>query len=308
MRGWVGLLALPWLLIGLTANHKESNREEEQLVGPVRSMSSETTMRLLDLELDEPDSGRDARKQDLIAYDAKGNETERSIYDDYGFPVGKQVYKRDSGGHLLESVLSDPKGTALGRDVYVYAVGRLSETVHYDGRGKVELREANSYGEDGRLRETAYSVDNKTVGKTVYRHDSAGRRSETIYLLPDGSKAIAPIGPCLNAHRVTFTYDEKGRPRAAVSYEPSGAMKKSWLYAYDDKGQISEEKLEDSYGRTTRTHAYEYDSKGNWIKRTTTSIELPNPDRMSARDRKLFPGLMEPRKVRTTITRSIAYY
>ncbi|HYI39515.1 MAG TPA: hypothetical protein VE053_04265 [Allosphingosinicella sp.] len=308
MRRLFKVLTVPLLLIGLTAAHKEPNREEEGLLGPVRSVSSQMTHRLLGLDLGEPETKDRPQQQDLVVYDPKGNEAERTIYDDYGFLVGKQVSKRDSDGHPVESILSDPKGAVMARYAYVYAGGRLAETVHYDREGKVQLREVNSFGDQARLSEVTYRTASKAVGKTVYRYDSAGRRSETLYFMPDGSKAIAPIGPCLGAHRVTFTYDEKGRPHEAVSYEPNGAMKKSWLYAYNDKGLASEEKLEDSYGHTTNTHVYEYDLRGNWIKRTTAMIQRPKIDRMSAEDRKQYPGLMEPREARTTIERTIAYY
>lgn len=302
------VLTIPLLLVGLTAAHKESNREEEDLLGPVRSVSSQMTSRLMGLDLGEPESEGRPQQQDLVVYDARGNEAERTIYDDYGFLVGRQVTKRDPDGHRVESVLFDPKGAVMARYVYVYTDGKLAETVHYDREGKVGLREVSHYGEQARLSEVTYRTASKAVGKTVYRYDPAGRRSETIYFMPDGSKAIAPIGPCLGAHRVTFTYDEKGRPHEAVSYEPNGVMKKSWLYAYNDKGLMSEEKLEDSYGHSTNTHVYEFDSRGNWIKRTTTKIRRPKIDRMSPEDRKQYPGLMKTSEARMKIARTITYH
>lgn len=308
MRGYLRFLGLPLLLVGLTAAHQKSNREEEDLLGPVRSVSSQMTHRLLEMDLGEPETKDRPQRQDLVVYDRQGNEAERTIYDDYGFLVGRQVARRDPDGHLVESILSDPKGTVMARYAYVHADGKLAETVHYDRQGKVELREINSFGEQSRLSETTYRTAGISVGKTVYRYDSAGRRSETAFFMPDGAKAIAPIGPCLGAHRITFTYDEQGRPREAVSYEPSGVMKKSWLYAYNDKGLVSEEKLEDSYDHTTNTHVYEFDPRGNWIRRTTTMIRRPKIDRLSAEDRKAYPGLMEPTKARTTIERAITYH
>lgn len=302
------VLGIPLLLIGLTAAHKESSREEENLVGPVRSVSSQVTHRLRGVDLGEAESEGRPQQQDLVVYDASGNDVERTAHDDHGFPVGRQVNKRDPNGHLVETILSDPKGAHVGRYEYVYKDGKLAEVVHYGRDGKVFLREVNRYGEEARLTEVTYLAGSKAVGKTVYRYDSGGRPSETAFFMPNGSKAIAPIGPCLGAHRIGFTYDGKGRPHEAVSYEPSGATKKSWLYAYNDKGLTSEEKLEDSYDHTTKTHAYEHDSRGNWIKRTTTTIRRPKADRLSAEDRKQFPGLMEPSEERMTLTRTITYY
>lgn len=308
MEGLFRVLAFPFLLIGLTAAHEKSSREEEELLGPVRSVSSQMTHRLMGLDTAGSESEGRPQQKDLVVYDAQGNDVERTAHDDHGFPVGRQVNKRDPNGHLVETILSDPKGALVGRYVHVYANGKVVETVHYDREGKVFLREVNSYGEQARLSEVSYHIESKAVGKTVYRYDSAGRRSETSFFMPDGSKAVAPIGPCLGAHRVTFAYDEKGRPHEAVSYQPNGVMKKSWRYAYNDRGLMSEEKLEDSYDHTTNTHVYEFDSRGNWIKRTTTMIRRPKPDRLSAEDKKQYPELMMPSEARVTITRAISYY
>ncbi|HEX9964039.1 MAG TPA: hypothetical protein VGB04_03550 [Allosphingosinicella sp.] len=302
------VMAVPLLLIGLTAAHEKSNREEEDLLGPVRSVSTQMSSRLMGVGPGEPEAEGRPQQQDLAVYDARGNAVERTVHDDHGFPVGTEVNKRDPDGHLVETILSDPKGALVGRYVHVYVGGKVAETVHYDREGKVFLREVNSYGEQARLREVTYRTGSKAVGKTVYRYDSAGRRSETTFYMPDGSKAIAPIGPCLGAHRITFTYDNKGRPHEAVSYEPNGAMKKSWVYGYNDKGLLSEEKLEDSYDHTTKTHVYKYDSRGNWIKRTSTVIRRPKADRLSAEERKQYPGLMATSEKRVTIGRTITYH
>lgn len=308
MGGLLRVLTFPFLLIGLTAAHEKSSREEEDLLGPVRSVSSQTTHRLMGLDTAGSESEGRPQQKDLVVYDAQGNDVERIVHDDHGFPVGRQVNKRDPNGHLVETILSDPKGALVGRYVNVHADGKVAETVHYDREGKVFLREVNSYDEQARLSEVIYRAGAKSLGKTIYRYDSAGRRSETLFFMPDGSKAIAPIGPCLGAHRITFTYDEKGRAHEAVSYEPNGAMKKSWAYAYNDKGLMSEEKLEDSYDYTTNTHIYEFDSRGNWTKRTTTMIRRPKPERLSAEEKKQYPGLMEPSEARVTIARAISYY
>lgn len=304
MRRFFTVLALPLLWFGLTAAHKASDREDEELLGAVRSISSQIVTKFA---FDPNYPGR-PQQQDLVSYDTRGNEAERTIYDDYGFLAGRQVNKRDSNGHAVESILSDPKGAVMERVVRTYSGGKLAETIRYDGKGKVSLREVNSYDENGRLAEETYYEGDKAAAKTVYRYDEAGRGSETAFFMADGSKAIAPIGPCLGAHRMTFTYDSKGRPYKVVSYEPNGRVKKSWLYAYNDKGLMSEEKLEDSYDHTTNTHLYEYDSRGNWIKRMTTTIRRPKPDRLSPEEKKQYPGLLEPSEARTTIARTITYH
>lgn len=310
MQRSFAVLALPFLLFGLTAAHKESNREAEGLLGPVRSESSQ----LLRLSSGESEKKGRPQQQDLVSYDAQGNEVERTIYDDYGFLRGRQVSKRDRNGHLLERIMSDTDGAVMERQVYVYSDGKLTETIHHDAKGAVELREVNRYDENGRLSEVAYYEGQKKVAKTVYRYDEAGQGSEAVFYMADGSKAIAPIGPCLGAHRMTYSYDSKGRSHKVVAYEPDGTMQKSWLYAYNDKGLMSEVKLEDEYSHTTQVHTYEYDSRGNWTKRISTIDDQRKPrepDELSRLvssldgDDAAFTGSYRSRMI---ISRKIVYY
>jgi YD repeat-containing protein len=287
-------IALPLLLFGLTAAQKVPDRDAEDLLGPVRSVNSRITTYLAG---DSNQQGH-ARQLDLVSYDDEGNEAERTIYDDYGFLGGRQVNKRDSDGHLIESILSDPEGAVMERVVYAYSDGKLAETVHYDGKGEVLLREVDSYDGQGRLSEVIYHAGNEGAAKTVYRYDEEGRGSEAAFFLADGSRAVATIGPCLGAHRMTYSYDERGRSHKVVAYEPDGKMKKSWLYAYNDKGQMAEEKQEDDWSSTTSVYAYEYDAQGNWIERTAT-VTVQLKDKADE---------IGPDRSRTIYSRKIAYY
>jgi len=300
-------LSLPLLLFGLAAAHKPSDREDEQLLGPVRSVNSQTTMSLEG----EPKTSKGLTRQlDLVAYDDRGNEAERTIYDDYGFLRGRHVNKRDPDGHLVEGIMSDPKGAVLGREVYVYSGGKLAETVSYDGKGEVGLREVRAYDERGQLSEVTYYEGTKAFGKTVYRYDGEGRGSEMVFYLADGSKAVAPIGPCLGAHRMTYSYDEKGRSQKVVAYETNGKMKKSWFYAYNDRGLMAEEKVESDGSYATSVYAYEYDKRGNWTRRTETETTLHKPGQFRIlRDLGYDePDEMPPSRARIIYSRKIAYY
>ena len=170
-------LSLTLLLFTPAGAQKKSDREEENLLGAVRSVSSQTTD-FVDGKLQE--KGR-PRRLDVVTYDPKGNETERTIYDDYGFLVGKEVHTHDAHGNLMESVLSDPKGAVIGRRTYAYDNGKLTQVVSYDGKGNVGLKQVDSYGENGRLREETHYDPKKAVGKTIYKHDEKGNVSEAAF-------------------------------------------------------------------------------------------------------------------------------
>lgn len=285
-------LALALLLFNSTGAQKKPDRENENLLGAVRSVRSQMTD-YIGRNLQE--QGR-TKQLDMVIYDAKGNEVERTIYDDYGFLVGKEAYSYDAGGNLIESVSSDDKGVVMERRVYTYDKGKLTQVVSYDGKGNARLKQVNSYGENGRLREETYYDPKKAAGRTVYKYDEKGNISEVAFYLANGSKAVAPIGPCLGAHRVTYSYDEKGRPIKVVAYEPNGELKKSWQYSYNPQGQIAEDIRESAWSHTRLVYTYEYDSHGNWIKQIAT---VNDQSKLSQ---------MEPHERKTIISRVIEYY
>jgi hypothetical protein len=294
------VLALPLLLFGLTAAKGVPDKERENLVGPVHSVSPRMTQ-----YYDGEGEGKGtARQLDVVTYDSRGNESERTIYDDYGFLVGKLIVTRDADGIISGSILTDPKRKVLERQVYVYADGRLREIVHHDSEDAIGLREVSTYGDDGLLREVTYYEVNDVVGREVHGYDAHGRGSEVAYFLPDGSKAIAPIGPCLGAHRMTYQYDEKGRSARVVAYEPDGTLKKSWQYTYNTKGDMAEELNEDSYSHASWTYSYEYDSLGNWTRRIAIIKEQPKPQESASGEL----GRMEPPERRMIHNRKITYY
>lgn len=286
------VLTLSLLLFNLAGAQKKLDRENENLLGAVRSVRSQQTD-YLDGNLHK--QGR-TRQLDMVIYDAKGNEAERTIYDDYGFLVGNEVHTHDANGNLIESILSDDKGVVMERRVYTYDKGKLTQIIIYDGKGNAGLKQVNSYNEDDQLREETYYDPNKAAGKTVYKYDERGNISEVAFYLASGSKAVAPIGPCLDAHRVTYSYDEKGRPLKVVAYKTNGELKRSWQYSYNPKGQIAEDIREDVWSRTTFVYAYEYDSHGNWIKQIATVNDQSKLSQMG------------PDEWKTMITREIAYY
>ena len=298
MPGLFTALALPLLLFSLSATQKGPDREGANLLDAVRSVRSQMT------EYSDADSQSRTRQMDLVAYDSKGNEVERTIYDDYGFLVGRQVHARDADGNLVESVLSDPKGAVMERQVYAYAGGKLAEVVGDDGKGNVGLREVSAHDGDGRLREVTYFAGKRAVGRTAYSYDGKGRVSETAFYLADGAKAVAPVGPCLGAHRMVSTYDEMDRPLKVVAYDPDGTLGRSWQYSYDRNGQMVEDIREDAWSRTTFAYTYEYDSRGNWIKQIAVVSDRRKSDGLAPDDN----DRMAPLQRKIITSREIAYY
>ena len=285
------VLTLVLLLINL-AVAQNADREKEGLLGAVHSVRSQTADYLDD---NSKEKGR-TKQLDTVTYDPNGNESERIIYDDYGFLVGKEVHTHDAKNNLIESILSDPKGVVMERTTYTHDNGKLVQIITYDGKGRAVLRQVNSHDAQGRIRDETYYDPKNAIGKTTYEYNEKGNISEVGFYLASGSKAVAPIGPCLGAHKVIYSYDGKGKPNKVVAYEPGGEMKKSWTYIYNPKGQVAEDIRESVWSSTKFIFTYEYDSKGNWIKRTATVSDQTKLSDTGAHQRK------------TVTSREITYY
>ncbi len=245
---------------------KKSDKDNEELLGPVKSVHSELT-RFSDMNLKEAPP---AKQMDLVVYDTNGREIERTIYDDYGFLVGKVLHTHDANGNLIESVMSDEKGSLSERRVYTYTDGRLTQLVGYDASGAESFKQVNAYDDNSRVREETLFVEGKAIGKTVYKYNPKGNRSEAAFYTADGAKADATIGPCMGAHRMTYTYDRTGKPILIVAFETDGKRQRSWRYSYDPKGQLAKDVRDSVWSLKTFVYSYEYDSHGNWIKQIGT--------------------------------------
>ena len=158
-----------------------------------------------------------------------------------------------------------------------------------------------SYDDKARLSAETYYDSGEPVAKTVYKYDGLDKPAEIAFFMADGSKATAPVGPCLGAHRVTFSYDQKGKTIGQDAFETDGSQKRGYRWKYDGKGNIAEYFTETSGHSVNFVYRYEFDAKGNWIKRiaTGTSIE---------KGLTVFGKPAVP-YVRSTVTkREIAYY
>ena len=250
---------------------QKTDRESQNLLGPVKSVSAE--------RIDPADDsggvkgpGR-RRPLDAVTFDERGREVGRVIYDDYGFLVGTQSNTYDAEGRLAESSLKAEEEERRSREVYRYDAGsRLVEKLSYEGGGPEALSESFSYDARGRVGEVALSFRGKPAGKTTFRYDAAGRVSGVAFYTAGGKPALAPVGPCFGVHRLAYWYDARGRVAGERAFEPDNSLKRKTVYAYDDKGNVREESRTDAYGSTTFRHAYEYDERGNWTKRETRIV------------------------------------
>lgn len=288
----LSILTITFLLFISANAQQKTDREKANLSGMVKTVRSER----VDYLGGKLQGKGQTKKLDMVTYDRNGNEVERIIYDDYGFLVGKEVRTFDAKGSLAESVLSDEKGAVIERRVHTFDNGKLVQIITYDAKDNVFLKQVNSYDADKRLKEETYFTPKIAVGKTVYKYNEKGDVSEVAFYLADGSKAVAPIGPCLGAHKVIYVYNDNNKPSKVVAYEPDGEVKKSWQYSYNSKGLLAKDTRESAWSNLKFVYTYEYDSQGNWIKQTARAVS----------ESKL--SQIEPSERTTVISREIAYY
>lgn len=283
--------------VGVSQTQK-TDREYAGLKGLVKSTHSKTADYVGDKIKRESLMKTDG---DLIVYDELGREMDRKPTSDFGEAMGKMSRTFDKAGFLAEYKWVGLKGDLIKKEVYSYSDAKLLQTLTYNGSLKLVEKTANVYDFRGRLETENYYDPVKLVAKTIYKYDDKGDLVETAFFMADGSKATAPVGPCLGAHRVTSVYGERGLVIGQAVFEANGTKKRSFQWTYDDKGNIAQYFSESQGSTVNFKHNYEFDSHGNWTKRISTGSSL-------VKGLDVFGQTPTP-YVRTTVTtRQISYH
>lgn len=209
--------------------------------------------------------------RDTVTYDVNGNEIERVMISDFGELIGKQIQKFDTAGLIQETVFSDAKGNIKERSMYEFTADKLTQVLTYDSKNILREKTARKYNASGEFVEEVYFDPTLERAKTIFKYDEKGNAIEMAFFMRDGQKAIAPVGPCLGGHRVTFTYDKNNRPITKTVFDAKENIKKTWAYSYDSNGNIIVYTVKSGSNVTKISYTYEYDGKGNWTKQTAVT-------------------------------------
>ena len=259
---------------GTTAQVRQTDRDKANLFGPVRSVTSTST----EFTGDKIEGKGFSRKPpESVSYDEAGNELEEQMVSDFGEQMGKTLNKFDTDHRLLESRWLDPNGKVVRKDVFTYTDGRLKEITTFDDNNVLREKTVHVYDEKARLIEEVYYDPAKPVAQTVYKYIQRGTQpAETAFFLIDGRRATAPVGPCLGAHRITSSFDEKGRVLTQDVFEDTGALKKEYRWTYDDRSNVTTYTSKSPSSTVTFVYSYEFDAKGNWIKQIARGTSKEN--------------------------------
>lgn len=232
MTRFLGMLVLCLLLSGTVSPQPKTDLERERFRESVHLVTAESS-ESIHLEGRE-EKGRN-KKLDSLTFDSQGHLIERVIYDDYGFLVGRERYSHDVAGRLITAGLYDSKGRRQEKRSFIYQQNHLQEILTYGGTGQATLRQVNIYDRKGRLQDEVYYDPTNVIGKTSYKTDERGNAIAAAFFQPNGSKAVAPLGPCFSVHEVTYSYDSRGRVTAETAFEVDGSVKRNASYRYNDE-------------------------------------------------------------------------
>jgi hypothetical protein len=275
---------------------QKSDREIAGFVGPVQAVKG----RSVDYTDKINGPGFMNREEDRVVYDESGYEIERGAISDFGEGFGR-ISRTIVDGRVTSSEWIDAKGKVISKELFAYEKGHLTERRRFNGDLHLVERSVKSYDSEGHAIKEVYYADAKPIARTEFKYDEKGNQIESAFYMADGSKAIAPVGPCLGAHRIVTTFDDRGNVISQTFYEANGKVKRSTKYEYDLIRRVNLYITDNGSSRTTFVYKYEDDSHGNWVKRIATGTNLEN-------GLTVFGGKPIPYVRITVTTREITYY
>ncbi len=184
----------------------ETDRERDGLVGPVRRVRTETVK--LSNKGGKVVEGQRA-VMEVVAYDIKGVKVENAYFPVPGAALtGKEVYKYDDKGNIMEMTLLNSDGSLLSKEMYAY---------EFDNFGNwTKMTTSVALIEGGKL---SYEPTEATYRMISYYLDEAtlAKMSQPAAAQP------APSGAVVTAAQPNPSNDQASKP-AANSSQPAGAV------------------------------------------------------------------------------------
>jgi TonB family protein len=187
----------------------ETDRERDGLSGPVRRVRTETVK--LSNKGGKVVEGQRA-VMEVVAYDIKGVKVENAYFPVPGAALtGKEVYKYDDKGNIVEMTLLNADGSLLSKEVYAY---------EFDNFGNwTKMTTSVALIEGGKL---SYEPTEVTYRMISYYLDEA-----TLAKMNQPAAASpAPSGAVAAAAQPNSSNDQAGKP-AANSSQPAVVASKS---------------------------------------------------------------------------------
>ena len=108
--------------IGPALQILDSTKEQDGLVGSVRRVKTELAR--IDIKDGRPTEGP-RQLLELTTYGVKGNRVDNVSYPIADSTAGREEYKYDNRGNIIEKILRDERGTVLSREAYDYVFDKV---------------------------------------------------------------------------------------------------------------------------------------------------------------------------------------
>jgi TonB family protein len=214
------LSALLLAALCLTA-YASSEREQDGLNGPVRRVRTET-VKLSNKNGKLVEGARVTLE--VAAYDIKGAKIENAYYPIPGAAVtGKEVYKYDDKGNIIEMTLQDEKGTLLSKETYAYEFDqfgnwtKMTTSVAVIENGKITFEPT-----EVTYRTISYYLDEATLAKMSQPSAPANTSTQVPANTNASASATANAPTNNNAASNNNTTTTSAQPKAsAPSNQPA---------------------------------------------------------------------------------------
>jgi len=209
------LAFVPGLLpVSVAMAGPKTDRERAGLIGPVRTVSSVTTLPTRTGE------------RVVSVYDPNGNELETALYHgpvSSGSLVEKSIHTYDAEGNRTATATYNGDGFLLKKTTYAYDTrDNLTEMVSSDDAGLIE-KTTYIYDEKGQpTEEGVYYTHGPVMHRSVYSYDLKGHRRQSLSYARDGS-----------ATKTIYTYDTKGNVTTRATYAADDSLIDKLIYAYE---------------------------------------------------------------------------
>lgn len=251
-----GLIAL--VLVALPHSvwaGKKTDREQERLVGPVKTVLIELT-NISNQEGKWVESPRIPWLSNT--YDLKGNKIqEDQLYDDVSLNF-KSIFNYDANGNLRDGIEYDYKEFPTFRWIYTHDTeqNRIEET-RTQINGVVFSKAIYTYDKNGNLiEEIRQQIHSTKDFKWVYLYDAEGRKTEeNFYLVQTQGLPHEGVGVSTLDFRTVYRYDAKGNVIEETRFDAAGAIKfkKQYTYKFDSAGNWISQRAEEWITRSGKT-------------------------------------------------------
>lgn len=202
----------------------DTDRDRDGLSGPVRRVRTETAK--LTNKGGKPAEGPRAVLES-VAYDIKGNKTENAYFPVPGAALtGKEVYKYDDKGNIVEMTLLNTDGSLLSKEVYSYEFDQFGNwTKMMTSVAVIEGGKLSYEPTEVTYRAISYYLDEATLARMSQPATQPAATSATATAPPAQQTSPAAVSPA--ARSTTGTVQTTAAAKTSAPLPSGGSLVKA---------------------------------------------------------------------------------